>query len=430
MRPTSRILFDVTFTKRQDINVGITRTVNRLLSEFQILAPQHGMTCTPVVFSSTGFRAFSQEPRGVMGSGPERPPALKERLRRWLTTGPLRRLVSSRFPLRLRWLAWSAFSWWECNRLSRELPHVQFSAADVLFLCDASWSYRVWVAARLARKRGAKVITVVYDLIPLLQPQFCTPLTVLGFRQWMNKQVPNSDAILCISRAVEDDLRRYGIETGIKIPPTSHFRLGCDPITVAVPGSGRVRSTIRHFVGAAACFTAIGSFEPRKNYPFLLDSFERLWAGGTNARLMLCGRRDSQCPDLLARVEQHTELRKRLLVVFDATDEELAFAYENSRALLFPSLAEGFGLPLVEARARGCRVIASDLPAFAEIADEGVSIFPLASPAAFDALVLAHLQYRQPAAPMAPFNWQDSTRSCLAYIQKLEIADRAAGTHS
>lgn len=418
----------MTYTRTQDSNVGITRTVKRLRDELAVLAPTHGMEFVPVVFNTAGFRAVPQEPVSQHNGMTMPHRSFKDMVRLWITTGPIYKLVSARFPLRLKWWAWSMFSWWEFNRLSRGAPGIDVGPGDVLFLCDASWSYRVWIAARLARKRGATVVTVVYDLIPLRHPEYCTPLTVIALGNWVRKQLPSSDALLCISRAVEDDVRQYALETGLKIPPMANFRLGSDPMSLAV-GAGQVRKAIRDFVEGGPCFTAIGSFEPRKNYGMVLDAFDRLWTSGTDARLMIIGRRDAQCPDLLKRIERHGELGKRLLAVFDGNDDEVAFGYENSRALLFASLAEGFGLPLVEARGRGCRVIASDLPVFVELADEGVTIFTRDSPGALADMVLAHMHHEGRKVSMVPFTWEDSARRCLALIDEFETAKRAAGTH-
>jgi glycosyltransferase involved in cell wall biosynthesis len=375
------------------------------------------MACVPVAYHTSGFRAL---PAGAGASPPDSPPPQElpagQRLLNWVANGPIRDMVSLHFPLPLRRLAWLAYSWWDFNRLAAPFPKVEFAPGDVLFLGDASWNYPVWRAATEARQRGARVVTVIYDLIPLLQPQFVPRLTTIAFRKWLRMLMPCSDGALCISRSVEEDLRRYGAQARIALPRSASFRLGCD----LVQGAGRdgsVREDIRRFLSRAPCFAAIGSVEPRKNYGFILDSFENLWRSGVEAHLLVMGRRTSQSVDLLRRMDSHPENGKRLLLVTDGTDDEIAFAYSGCRALLFASLAEGFGLPLVEARARGCAVIAGDLPAFAELADEGVSLFPLGSADVFQELVVSHLQAPRSVRPMVPFRWADSARSCVAFIQ-------------
>lgn len=415
-----RLYFDVTFTRTQATNVGITRTVKRLLEEFERLAPAQGMACVPVAYHTTGFRAL---PAGVGASPPDSPPpealSARQRVLHWVANGPIRDMVSLHFPLPLRRLAWLAYSWWDFNRLAAHLPPIDFAPGDVLFLGDASWNYPVWRAAEEARQRGARVVTVVYDLIPLLQPQFVPRMTTLAFRKWLRMLMPRSDGVLCISRSVEEDLRRYAAKLRIALPRTASFRLGCD-LVQGTGSAGSVRGEIRQFLLRAPCFAAIGSIEPRKNYGFVLTTFEALWRSGVEAQLLVMGRRTPQSVELLQRMDTHPERGKRLLVVSDGSDDEIALAYSGSRALLFASLAEGFGLPLVEARARGCAVIASDLPAFAELADEGVSLFPAGSAQALEALVLSHLRAPRQTKAAAPFTWADTAQHCLAFMKDLE----------
>ena len=415
-----RLFVDVTFTRTQAGSVGITRTVRRLYDEFLVQAPAQGLACEPVAFHTGGFRslpaAWGAPPAGTpppAGSG------TGDKVLHWITNGPIRDLVSRHFPLPLRRLAWLAYAWWDFNRLARELKPTAFAPGDVIFLADASWNYPVWRAARKARRQGARVITVVYDLIPLRQPQFCPALTTIAFGKWLRRLVPCSDGVLCISKAVEDDLRRYAQAHRIALPATTSFHLGCDPVASSA-GSLAARTSLRDFMAAGPCFTAVGSIEPRKNYGFVLDAFEQLWQQGAKGHLLIIGRRTPQCEDLLQRMAQHPELGRRFMVMHDGTDDEVAFAYAQSRALLFPSLAEGFGLPLVEARARGCAVIASDLPAFAELADGGVSLFPPESRAALQDLVLAHLQAPRRVGASQPFTWRDSAAQCLAFIDGIE----------
>ncbi len=422
MNRTPRIYFDVTFSSSVNVNVGITRTVRRLLAEFEALAPGNGFVCVPVVFNAKGFRELQHEQADSACNTVIAP--------RWRLTKVLRSLVvslrkvpSKVSPFWVQWLSWSLFCGWNFNRLSRGLPEINAERGDVLFLSDACWSYRVWKAARLASEAGATVVTVVYDLIPLRHPEFSTRLNTVALKTWLKQLLPRSDAVMCISRAVEEDLRNYAHDAQIRLATVGSFRLGCDHVAAgAAPGS--VRQAILDFVSTGPCFSAIGSIEPRKNHAVLLDAFDRLWDQGIEVGLIIIGGRNSKCRDLLDRIGSHQQLGKRLLVVFDGNDEEVAFAYKNSRALLLPSAAEGFGLPLVEARAHGCRVIASDLRVFKELADEGVSMFSLNFPQKLDKLILSHLPLVKPAPPIKLFTWEDCALQCFALFRQLASAAR------
>lgn len=432
MSCAGRLFFDISYTRTQTGNMGITRTVRRLLHELQLALPAQGRECMAVAFNSGGFREI-QSLAAASGKMPFSPASRSAaaRLFRWVTGEFFRRTVvasTTLVPWRVLRFAWSATSTWTFNALSRGRSEVKFQAGDILFLCDASWNYPVWKAARLARRQGAKVVLLVYDLIPLRHPQFCFPLVPHIFRLWLHEMLQLADAVVCISSATEEDLRAYASDARTSLPPTGNFRLGSDPIATTSAEEG-VRPSLELFVSAVRpSFAAIGSFEPKKNYGFLLDVFERLWAEGRDVGLVIMGRETAECREFIDRIRSHPQQRQKLLTLFDANDAEVAFSYASCRALIFPSQAEGFGLPLVEARVRGSLVIASSLPAFAELADEGVRIYPAGSHSALEALIIEHAQedLRAQIPRMAPFSWEDSARQCMHLFERLLAQEKTS----
>lgn len=421
-----RICVDVSYTRTQGGNVGITRTVRRLLAAFQAAQPESGISCVPVAHHSGGFRLDG-------GQSETGAPAVNQRntarLYRGLTGGALRRFATAWLPPPLLFAAWSLANRWTFDALSAKEPSAEFGPGDWLILGDESWNYPVWSSVARARARGAKAVLVLYDLIPVRQPQFCAALFTQVFRRWLMRMLAECDAVLCISRATEDDLHAFCEEHRVAAPPAGHFRLGGD---LPVSGTGGVRDTVREFVGKKVpCFVAIGTIEPRKNHRLLLTVFDRLWAAGVEVRLLVAGRPHPDCHRLIEQMRHHPEQGRRLMTVFDASDAELDLIYSGCRALLFPSLAEGFGLPLVEARARGCAVIASDLPALKELGDEGVAFFTPGCADELDALVRERAGAQSPSRPepMQVFTWQDSADQFVGVTSGLLDA-RTAGAPS
>jgi alpha-1,2-rhamnosyltransferase len=411
MTAPSRIFLDVSYTRTQTGNVGITRTVRRIWAALQ----QQHPCCIPVAYNHSGFRHVSRTTPSVLG-GDTHPSAS---LYRRLTSGASRRIASACLPLPLLHTLWSAANRWTFDRLSATEQPVAFEAGDWLVLADESWNYRAWRSAALARARGAKVILVLYDLIPVQHPEFCAPLFARIFPGWLLRMLTACDAVMCISRDTMEDLRAFCRQVDLPCPPAAHFRLGCDlPHT----GGGHVRTAVSDFLGVQIpCFAAIGTIEPRKNYELLLAVFDRMWRTGLDAHLFIGGRVHPDSRRLLEQMQQHPQHGHRLLVLLNASDAEIDLAYTTCRALLFPSLAEGFGLPLVEARARGCLVIASALPALLEMADEGVFFFPPNSADALEALIREHARTSRPGAipPAKLFTWQDSATQLVAEAGRL-----------
>ncbi len=422
MNAAGRLFMDVSYTRTQHGSVGVTRTVRRLLESLQESALLTELTCQPVVIHSRGF---SELPQSTVLPSATIPPkaanSIAAHTLRWAAKGRLRSVALSFLPVHWLHAAWRLYTRWTFDTLSRHAPTIEFKVGDVLLLCDASWHYEAWDAAQKARHQGARVILMVYDLIPLRHPEFCAQLVSCVFRRWLAEMVSASDAVVCISAAVEEDLRDYAKMTGLPLPQTGHFRLGCDPIREVDSGNS-VRPLIANFLDTpVACFAAVGSFELRKNYAWLLHAFEQMWAKGNNIRLLIVGRPTTDGQTLINKMKQHPEQGHKLLTVFDAHDTELAYVYEKCRALLFPSLAEGFGLPLVEARTRGCHVIASNLPIFLELKDEGVSLYQQNSFKELETLVMEHGKIDRPApkTAMTTFTWNDSAKDLLRVIDQL-----------
>jgi glycosyltransferase involved in cell wall biosynthesis len=120
----------------------------------------------------------------------------------------------------------------------------------------------------------------------------------------------------------------------------------------------------------------VGTVEPRKNLPLIIQAIAKLRAGGTPCRLVVAGRL------AWGRMEVESILEKEQVkdVVFllgHVSDEELASLYRNALCLVRPSLHEGFGYTIIEAMALGCPVIASDIPPHVEVmGDSGIYVSP------------------------------------------------------
>lgn len=420
---SQRVFFDVSYTRTQQGAVGITRTVRRLLDHLRDSATA-GAECIPIVFHTGGFRMAPPQSSPSAGGGVEPgADAMSARLLRRLVSSSLRRRITAAMPVGVLLAAWRLYSHFTFDALAKGLVPVQFRPGDLLLLCDASWNYRVWLATRAAQEAGARVVVMVHDLIPLRHPEYGAPLLTATFGRWLAEMVRGADAIVCNSVATMEDLNAYGEERGWILPPVSHFRLGSDIAPRAVATAVRA-GLLQMTDGAAPCFAAVGSIESRKNYGVVLAAFERLWNEGKDCRLVLIGRRTAECSDFADQLASHPEKGRRFLPVFDASDSEVDHVYSACCALVFASLAEGFGLPLVEARSRGALVIASDIPVFRELADEGTVLFARRSPQALAERLLeaGRCQGRGRIAPMPAFTWQQSARQLLSVTRAMLAA--------
>lgn len=260
---------------------------------------------------------------------------------------------------------------------------------NILLLLDSSWHLQIWDAVERFIAAGGTTQTVIYDLIPITHPATVVRSLRDVYTAWMARHVTVSRRFMAISRSTAAELDDYlaGIAATEQHPQPwsiTPFYLGSE--LDLVDTSREVRPQVKTmFEGDSHIFIMVGSIEPRKNHSFVLDAFDRVWAAGGTARLVIIGRHGWKTEDLVRRIETHRQFGTRLHLARDMGDLELEYAYAHTSALLIASEAEGFGLPVVEAFQRGVPVLCSDIPVFREIAEDRATFFGLAT-----AQLLAH----------------------------------------
>ena len=229
------------------------------------------------------------------------------------------------------------------------------------------------------RVQGARILFVVYDLIPVQQPQWFPEGLADMHARWLRCIGTHADGLICISRSVADDVRRwYGTDAPSRKGDLSlgYFYPGNDPgETRPTKGMPDDAGDLVRSWGAVPTFLMVGTVEPRKGHLLVLDAFDQLWADGVEANLVVVGREGWMSGTIAGRLRSHALAGTRLFWLERASDEYLELLYGGVRALIAASAAEGFGLPLVEAARHGLPVIARDIPVFREVSSDFATYF-------------------------------------------------------
>ncbi|NDC62959.1 MAG: glycosyltransferase family 1 protein [Planctomycetia bacterium] len=258
-------------------------------------------------------------------------------------------------------------------------PEADMRPGDVLLLADAMWIVPKWKDGVMrAKRRGVKVVVLIYDLIPITHPGFFAPMFCEQFEAWLRDMIPLADAFVCISHATAVDLKRFAEHCRPESPgPVGVFPLGT---RFSLDGPNRSDRMADILARMPRPILMVGTIEPRKNHSLVLDAFERLWMEGSALPLVVIGRRGWLCEQTLKRFARLQRQGRPVLHVADASDDDLKHAYRHARCLIFPSVAEGFGLPIVEALAQGLPTIASDIPVHREVGGDLATYVPLGDP--------------------------------------------------
>jgi glycosyltransferase involved in cell wall biosynthesis len=246
-------------------------------------------------------------------------------------------------------------------------------------------------SARFARwiaTVNVRPIYLIHDLIPITHPEFCRAGEAEKHRERIRTVLLTATGVIGNSQATLDDLACFAQEQGLRMPPALAAWLGTDPIPV--------RSDLR--LPDRPSFIVLGTIEGRKNHQMLLNIWSRLIdrLGSDAPKLLIIGQRGWEAESVFDALDRTEKLLGHVVELSGSSDEELGRHLASARALLFPSQAEGYGLPLVEALGMGVPVIASDLPVFREIA----GTVPLyLNPLDDHAWEAAILDYASPVSP-------------------------------
>lgn len=204
----------------------------------------------------------------------------------------------------------------------------------------------------LRRVPDLRIAVMVHDTIPMDYPAFTRQGQAAVFGRKLAVVSRHADVVIhtapSTQRQTEIHLKALG-----RVPRPVMAALGVD---LPVPDPSQVPAGLSL---ETPYFVALGTIEPRKNHRLLLDVWDSMaQRSGPRPRLLILGNRGWADAALFARLDRGVP---GVQVISGLSDGAMACVLQSARALLFPSLAEGFGLPPFEAAGMGVAVISSDL---------------------------------------------------------------------
>jgi glycosyltransferase involved in cell wall biosynthesis len=283
--------------------------------------------------------------------------------------------------------------------------------------------FPAWVAPKMLR---IPYVLTVHDVIPFLYPAFCRNATVKHFKSLVPRSVQNAMAVIVPSESVKRD---FG-EVFRNCPMDKVHVVPFAPVHPSCQQRGHEAKKLleKAYSIDAPYFLAVGNIEPRKNLPTLLKAF---FAAKVRRnfphKLVLVGPSPKGFPKLDRIIEGHG-MGEMVISLDYVPEEHIAHLYSCCTAFCFPSLTEGFGLPLLEALQEGCRCLVSDIPAFHELAGKDAQYLPVTDLAAWrEAIEVAAdkgsgdavaRKIRQDRA--ASFTWKRTAEGIRAVYRKVE----------
>lgn len=215
--------------------------------------------------------------------------------------------------------------------------------------------------------RGMELVTIVYDVIPSITPEFST-FDPSEFDLFVCEIAALSTRLLTISECSATDLGDLCVRHGVDLPPIDVIRLASGLADVP-PKRPEISDLPDEFV------LCVGTIEPRKNHALLLD----VWASFARDEiddapvLVIAGAEGWLVDETMRRIESATGPGGNVVFVDSPSDPELHWLYRNCAFTLFPSLYEGWGLPVTESFDTAKACVTTDRGSLPE-AGEGLAV--------------------------------------------------------
>ena len=301
-----------------------------------------------------------------------------------------------------------------------------FRSGDILVCLGTSWENPRYVELlQRARSLGVRIVILIHDIIPVACPGFVESSLLRRFAPWLDGVLRNSALVLTNSKHSRAELLDHAARHRLTMHAAEVLRFGTGFSRLAETADARASIQLP---GPFALY--VSTIEVRKNHGLLLRVWRRLiekHGAAAVPRLVFIGRMGWLVEDLMAELAEPGPLRDKVVVLTGLSDAEVAAAYRQCLFTVFPSLMEGWGLPVEESLERGKLCVASDRGAIPEVGGDLVDYFDAANDdSAFVAIERAIFdqEYRRGRearirAEFRPRSWADCAAALMAHLDHL-----------
>lgn len=258
-------------------------------------------------------------------------------------------------------------------------------------------------------KRKVKILSLIYDLLPLLYPKYFDGNINKLLFLYITSIFYYSDVILVNSKYVKNQVVKILNDLNVR-KRVEVIELGSD-FTYKNHCKMKIGRKVKK-LKKDVFLLMVGTIEPRKNHLFLIEAYNNyLSKKFKNLKLVFAGRIGWSNKKILKKIKEN----KNCILINEPNDKEIEFLYKNAYALIFPSVSEGYGLPIVESLHYKCPVFATNIDLFDEISKKNAILFDINNPAEFANKISFYLANKKSYARLKknissfePISWDDS----------------------
>jgi glycosyltransferase involved in cell wall biosynthesis len=276
--------------------------------------------------------------------------------------------------------------------------------------CAPLWLTRAW-----------RVVTI-HDVIPFIYPETSSRLDWLIYHFWLPVVISRLDSIITVSEQSKSDLVQY---LQVKPEKITVIPEAASPIYQPLRQT-RIENTLLRLGINFPYILYVGSIEARKNLNTLLEAYDQVRCWSENWKLVIVGAHRWKYSSVFSTLER-LQLTSSVYFTGYVAEEDLPILYNGASLFIFPSLYEGFGLPVLEALACGTPVVTSNCASLPEVAGEAAI---LVDPLDVNAIALAIRQVLEEPdlavsmrlkgiAQAQQFSWEQTAKRTTEVYERL-----------
>lgn len=281
------------------------------------------------------------------------------------------------------------------------------------------WDNEAYIKALEDLSVHNDILHVVHDMIPILCPGFVVDYLPDVFANYMYRILPISSVLLANSENTKIDTVKVLTEAKLDVPPTQVFRLGDD---IETKGKDERPEGI-----PSEYLLCVGTIEARKNHQLFAYVYRLAREKDIEIpAIIMAGRRGWHTDNFLQMAETDPYLKHKVIVMDSINDESLRWLYRNAILTIFPSLYEGWGLPVAESLAYGRVTLSSSTSSMPEVGGNSADYFSPNSPEELLNLIKKYLDVRmrsrresQIREKFSLTTWTDSLKNLDEQINKI-----------
>jgi glycosyltransferase involved in cell wall biosynthesis len=282
------------------------------------------------------------------------------------------------------------------QRATRFMNHkangVRFVSGDSFIVSGSTWDTLDPEWLKDICEQGVRLVVMLADMIPWKFPhQFHEQSAVTSFLAFANVLVNHASLVACISKATQLDFVEFAQTTGLYRNNSEVVLLGTDP--PIHHSEDKIRDLVEGLPDdllTHGFVLSVSTIQVRKNHQLLYNLWRRFAEEGRTdvPRLVLVGANGWLTEDLMAQIEKDPMVKDSIVVLNNTSDAGLSWLYENCGFTVYPSLYEGWGLPIAESLAHGKVCLASNTSSMPEAGQQlAVHLDPLDFKAWHDSII-------------------------------------------